>query len=112
MPGNVTFEFNRAELRPEFYDVLGSVALVLKEYEKTMVEIAGHTDDVGPEAYNQDLSERRASTVARFLGAQGVLGLRLFTQGFGESRPIASNATPAGREQNRRVELTLVPIVQ
>lgn len=112
MPGNVTFEVNRDDLRPDFFEVLNSVALVLKEYEKTMIEIAGHTDSTGEEAYNLDLSRRRASTVGRYLAAQGVMELRLFTQGFGESRPIATNDTPAGRQQNRRVELTLVPIVQ
>jgi outer membrane protein OmpA-like peptidoglycan-associated protein len=111
MPANVTFEFDRADLKSDFFDVLASVARVIKEYEKTMVEVSGHTDTTGPEAYNQQLSERRADTVARYLVAQGVLPLRVFTQGVGEHKPIASNATAEGRARNRRVELRLVPIV-
>jgi outer membrane protein OmpA-like peptidoglycan-associated protein len=112
MPGHVTFEFDRSDLRPDFYDVLGSVALVVKEYEKTVIEVAGHTDSVGSTSYNQELSERRADTVARFLTAQGVTQVRIFTQGLGEREPIASNETPEGRQANRRVELTLIPLVQ
>jgi outer membrane protein OmpA-like peptidoglycan-associated protein len=111
MPANVTFEFDRADLKPGFFEVLGSVALVIKEYEKTMVEVSGHTDSTGPEAYNQQLSERRADTVARYLAAQGVLPLRVFAQGIGEHQPVASNSTAQGRALNRRVELRLVPIV-
>ena len=110
MPGNVTFETNRAEIRGSFYDVLGSVGLVLKEYDKTLVEVMGHTDSTGSEALNQGLSEKRADSVGDYLVAQGVDRRRVLTRGFGERHPIASNDTVGGREQNRRVELRLVPL--
>ncbi len=112
MPGNVTFQVNRADLNPEFHRVLSSVAAVSKHYEKTMIEIDGHTDATGPDEYNRSLSERRADTVKRFFVSQGVREIRLFAQGIGENRPIASNDTVEGRALNRRVELTLVPIVE
>jgi len=110
MPGNVTFATDRAEIRADFYDVLNSVALVLDEYDKTIIEVTGHTDSTGPDDYNQTLSERRASTVGAYLGSQGVNPQRIVTQGFGETLPIAENTTPEGRQANRRVELRLVPL--
>ena len=110
MPGNVTFGTDQSSLRPEFFEVLDSVALVLKEFSKTQIEVAGHTDSTGAEAYNQSLSERRAATVAQYLRSQGVMDQRIVTVGYGEQYPIATNETAAGRQQNRRVELTLVPI--
>lgn len=110
MPGNVTFATNSTDIQSNFYGVLDSVSLVLKEYDKTVVEVAGHTDDQGAESYNQTLSERRAGSVARYLSSRGIDGMRLITVGYGEFRPSADNATAAGREQNRRVELTLAPI--
>lgn len=110
MPGNVTFETNRAEVKADFYAVLNSVSLVLDEFDKTVIHVTGHTDDTGTDAHNQDLSERRARTVGAYLEAQGIVTARVVMQGFGESRPIATNDTPKGRSQNRRVELTLVPI--
>ncbi|HEX7079818.1 MAG TPA: OmpA family protein [Gammaproteobacteria bacterium] len=110
MPGNITFALDSADLNANFYDVLGSVATVLNEFEQTVIEVAGHTDSTGSEAYNQQLSERRAASVAAFLRTRGVLPDRIIEVGMGESRPIASNSTPEGRQQNRRVELTLVPL--
>lgn len=110
MPGNVTFEFDRATIRPQFYAVLNSVSEVLKEFDKTVVEITGYTDSVGPDAYNQELSERRAESVAEYLGAQQVNRMRLVPKGRGERDPVATNETSEGREQNRRVELKLVPV--
>jgi outer membrane protein OmpA-like peptidoglycan-associated protein len=110
MPGNVTFATDSSSLNPQFFDVLSSVALVLKEYQKTLIEVAGHTDSRGDAAYNQRLSVQRASTVAQYLISQGIDPQRVVTQGYGENYPIASNDTEAGRAQNRRVELTLVPI--
>ncbi len=110
MPGNVTFAHDSADLNPAFFDVLNSVAKVLDKYEKTVVEVAGHTDSTGTEEYNQRLSERRADSVARFLESQGVMSQRIITVGMGESRPVADNSTAAGRQANRRVELTLVPV--
>jgi outer membrane protein OmpA-like peptidoglycan-associated protein len=110
MPGNITFEVDRSEIRPDFFSVLTSVGLVLKEYEKTLVEVAGHTDNTGADAYNQQLSEKRAQAVASYLQAQGVQPVRFLVVGYGETRPIANNSTPEGRSQNRRVEITLVPV--
>lgn len=110
MPGNVTFAFNDASLQSQFYPVLDDVARTLTEYNQTVVEVAGHTDSVGSDAYNHDLSVRRANAVAAYLANRGVMQQRLITVGAGESRPIASNETEEGRAQNRRVEITLVPV--
>jgi outer membrane protein OmpA-like peptidoglycan-associated protein len=110
MPGNITFAFNDANLQSQFYPVLDDVARTLTEYNQTVVEVAGHTDNVGSDAYNQELSVRRANSVAAYLQSHGVMQQRLITVGAGESRPIASNDTDAGRAQNRRVEITLVPV--
>jgi outer membrane protein OmpA-like peptidoglycan-associated protein len=112
MPGNITFATDSTELRTDFLDVLDSVTIVLKKYEKTMIEITGHTDSTGAASYNQQLSERRADAVARYLRSTGMMSARIATEGLGEHYPIASNATPAGRSQNRRVELRLVPITR
>jgi outer membrane protein OmpA-like peptidoglycan-associated protein len=112
MPGNITFKTDSADLRPDFFDVLNSVSLVLKEYDKTLLEVAGHTDSTGSAAHNQTLSEQRAATVARYLQSRGLNSQRIITVGAGATRPIASNATPEGRQANRRVELSLEPITQ
>ncbi|MEJ2256335.1 MAG: OmpA family protein, partial [Woeseiaceae bacterium] len=110
MPGNVTFATDSSDLSPAFFDVLSSVGTVLDEYEQTVVEVAGHTDSTGSEEYNQALSERRADSVARYLQSQGVIQQRLITAGMGELHPVADNGTSAGRQANRRVEITLVPL--
>ncbi len=110
MPGNVTFAVNSADISASFYPVLDSVGLVLNEFNQTMVEVAGHTDSDGSDAYNQQLSERRASSVVAYLVSRQVRGDRLLTVGAGETRPVASNATPEGKQQNRRVEITIVPL--
>lgn len=110
MPGNVTFKTDSSDLRPEFFDVLNSVSLVLNEFDKTLLEVAGHTDNTGSAAYNQTLSEKRASTVAQYLTSKGIRADRIITVGAGETHPIASNDTPEGRQANRRVELSLEPI--
>jgi outer membrane protein OmpA-like peptidoglycan-associated protein len=112
MPGHVTFATNSADLNSQFFSVLDGVTLVLKEYDKTVIEVAGHTDSTGSEQYNQALSERRAQSVAAYLVSHGVKSTRLITVGAGESRPIASNDTEAGRALNRRVELTIVPVTK
>ncbi len=112
MPGAITFDFDRSDIKPEFRPVLDNVARTLTEFNQTIVEVAGHTDSVGSDSYNQALSERRASAVASFLGSRGVMQQRMIVVGAGESRPIASNNTEAGRAQNRRVEITLVPVRQ
>lgn len=112
MPSNITFASNSADLNAQFYTVLDGVSMVLKEYNKTVVEVAGHTDSTGSDQLNQALSERRAQSVAAYLGSHGVVSTRLLTVGAGETRPVASNDTDQGRAANRRVELTLVPITK
>lgn len=110
MPGNVTFATDSSDLSPAFFGVLDSVGKVLGEYDRTVVEVAGHTDSTGSDAHNQGLSERRASSVASYLMSRGVVRQRLITVGMGESRPVADNASTAGRQANRRVEITMVPV--
>lgn len=109
MPGNVTFETDQAAIQSRFYPVLDDVALVLDEFDKSYVTVIGHTDSTGSDQYNQRLSQERANSVASFLINEGVMPERLIVRGRGESQPIASNATPAGREQNRRVEIQIEP---
>jgi outer membrane protein OmpA-like peptidoglycan-associated protein len=110
MPGNVTFATGSADLNSGFFGVLDSVALVLKEYDKTIIDVSGHTDSVGSDQTNQALSERRAGTVGQYLRSKGVEDQRIATAGYGKAHPVATNDTPDGRQQNRRVELTLTPL--
>jgi outer membrane protein OmpA-like peptidoglycan-associated protein len=112
MPSNVTFATNSADLNSQFFGTLDSVALVLKEYDQTLVDVLGHTDNTGGQALNQQLSERRAATVGDYLVSRGIATGRVVKQGFGFSRPAASNDTPEGRARNRRVEIVLSPITQ
>lgn len=109
MPGNITFDTNQSAIRSNFYDVLNSVAIVLNEFDKSFVDVKGHTDSTGSDEYNLALSERRANSVAQYLTSQQVLSQRLIVQGFGEAQPIADNNTMAGREANRRVEIQISP---
>jgi outer membrane protein OmpA-like peptidoglycan-associated protein len=110
MPGNVTFATNSSDLRPAFFEVLNSVGKVMQEFDQTVVEVAGHTDSTGSEEYNQGLSERRAGSVSQYLTARGISNERLITVGMGELRPVADNGTEEGRQANRRVEITVVPL--
>jgi outer membrane protein OmpA-like peptidoglycan-associated protein len=112
MPSNITFDFDSAQLKPQFDNTLDSVTLVLNQYTSTLITIRGYTDSIGSAQYNQQLSERRALAVAQYLAQKGVAQQRLAAVGFGKSNPIASNATPEGRAQNRRVELELEPITK
>ncbi len=112
MPGNITFVTNGHDLNANFYKVLDSVVLVLQEFKQTIIVVSGHTDSTGSDDYNQALSERRARSVTQYLTSRGVLEARIETVGFGESNPIATNATPEGRALNRRVELSLLPITE
>lgn len=112
MPGNITFDTNRRNLKSDFYDVLDSVAIVVKEYNKTTIVVAGYTDSVGSYAYNQKLSEDRARSVADFLVNKKINPVRIELVGFGEKNPVASNKTSKGRSLNRRVEITLFPITE
>jgi outer membrane protein OmpA-like peptidoglycan-associated protein len=110
MPGNVTFATNQSDVKADFYPTLNSVALVLKEYDKTLVDVVGATDSTGSPQHNMDLSLRRANSVAQYLQSQGVSPMRLQAQGIGPKDPIASNDTAEGRQANRRVELVLRPL--
>jgi outer membrane protein OmpA-like peptidoglycan-associated protein len=112
MPGDITFATNQSDIKPEFYEVLNSVVLVLKEFEKTSIHITGYTDSVGTFEYNIKLSEKRAQSVASYLQAQQVHPARLVTLGRGPQDPVASNDTEEGRARNRRVMLMLVPHVE
>ncbi|MDH3613550.1 MAG: OmpA family protein [Gammaproteobacteria bacterium] len=110
MPGNVTFATDSSDLSPAFFEVLNSVGTVLTEFDQTVVEVAGHTDSTGTDAYNQSLSERRAQSVSQYLQARQISNQRLITVGMGESRPVADNSSVGGRQANRRVEITMVPV--
>ena len=110
MPGNVTFATNSADLNAGFFAALDSVGLVVNEFNQTVIEVAGHTDSTGTDTYNQQLSERRAASVSAYLISRQVRPDRIIQVGMGESRPIADNTTESGRQLNRRVELTLVPL--
>jgi outer membrane protein OmpA-like peptidoglycan-associated protein len=112
MPSNITFRTGSADLDSRFFKVLDSVSLVLKKYDKTIVEVAGHTDSVGSDQMNQTLSERRAATVSQYLVSKGIRQERMIVIGAGKTRPVASNDTDEGRALNRRVELTLLPLKQ
>ena len=110
MPGNITFATGSSDINADFFSVLNSVALVVNKYEKTYIDIVGHTDNVGSAEMNQRLSEARANSVARYLESQKVLPARIVTSGMGMNNPIADNNTPEGRAQNRRVEIVLTPL--
>ena len=112
MPGNITFATNSYDIQSQFFDVLNSVAIVVKKYDKTQINISGHTDSSGSREYNQTLSEQRARSVGNYLRGQKVAASRISTYGYGFSYPVATNSTAAGRQQNRRVEIELQPIQQ
>ncbi len=110
MPGNVTFGTDSSDLNPAFFEVLKSVSKVVREFDQTVVEVAGHTDSSGSETHNQSLSERRASTVSQYLQTSDIASQRLIIIGLGESMPVADNSQSWGRQANRRVEITMVPL--
>ena len=110
MPGRITFYFGSANLKSAYYEVLNSVALVLKEYDKTYIDVYGHTDSIGSHNYNYKLSNRRANCVAEYIVAHGCKVQRFSIQGFGETKPIAPNTDKSGRAQNRRVEIEISPL--
>jgi outer membrane protein OmpA-like peptidoglycan-associated protein len=112
MPSSITFALNSSDLNSQFYSALDGVSLVLKEYDKTVIEVAGHTDSSGSDQYNQSLSERRAQSVTGYLASHGVKQQRLMTIGAGEAHPVTSNDTETGRAANRRVEMTIVPVTK
>lgn len=109
-PDNITFDVNRADVKPQFRPILDRLAQSLGQYPETVIQVEGHTDSTGAASYNQTLSENRAASVSSYLVQRGVDSQRLHAVGFGETRPIADNSTVAGRAQNRRVEILIVPI--
>ena len=109
MPGNITFPSNQYDIKGSFFKVLNSVSLVLKEYDKTKIVIGGHTDSDGDKSKNTILSKNRAQSVADYLASQGVDSSRIISDGYGSSQPIANNSNEAGKSQNRRVEINLMP---
>lgn len=110
IPLGVTFAYKSATVDPRFQPTVDRIAAVLAEFGSTYIDVYGHTDAVGGDAYNQVLSDRRAASVAAYLEGRGVRQARIGARGFGESHPIASNETDEGRAANRRVEIRIVPI--
>jgi outer membrane protein OmpA-like peptidoglycan-associated protein len=112
MPSGITFQVDRYDIQPQFQSTLDQVAQTLASYDQTYIDVLGHTDSTGSDAYNQVLSDRRAQAVSDYLAGRGVARARIGTRGYGESQPIASNDTDAGRSENRRVEIKVVPVTQ
>lgn len=112
LPDGVTFDFNRADLKPQFYPALDQVASTMAEYNQTIVEVSGHTDNVGSDEYNQRLSEQRANAVSNYLTGRGLMRERFEVVGMGERYPVADNTSDFGRAKNRRVEIRVVPLTQ
>lgn len=110
MPSNITFDVDSSRIQSQFSETLISVGLVLKKFNKTLINVYGYTDSTGAEDYNLKLSNDRARAVATVLANQGVDQRRFYISGMGEADPIASNATETGRSQNRRVEIQLSPL--
>ncbi|MFM7799057.1 MAG: OmpA family protein [Planctomycetota bacterium] len=110
MPGGVTFATNSSDINASFYPVLDKVAATLSEFNQTVIEVAGHTDSTGSRTYNMALSERRAGSVVGYLSSRGVASGRMIAVGAGPDHPVDTNETAEGRAQNRRVEITIVPV--
>lgn len=109
MPSSITFAFDKSAVKPQFYGTLNDISGVLNQYPETRVNVVGHTDNVGDAQYNQNLSMRRAKAVSSYMSGQGVSRARLREVGAGEELPVADNTTDAGRAQNRRVEVQIIP---
>lgn len=112
MPSGITFAYDKADVMAQFQPTLNEVASTLAEFPKTYIDVYGHTDSDGSDSYNQMLSERRAQSVATYLNQHGVQSARMATRGYGETQPIATNATEAGKAANRRVEIKIVPVTE
>ena len=110
MLGNITFDTNKSNIKPNFYSTLNKVAQTLTEDNKSGILVTGYTDSTGNDSINIPLSQARAQSVASYLASQGVSTTRINAQGQGSANPIASNATAEGREQNRRVEISIYAI--
>ncbi|WP_156680410.1 OmpA family protein [Sphingomonas profundi] len=110
IPSGVTFATNSAAIQPQFRQTLDQVAETLSTYNQTYLDVYGHTDSTGSDRINLPLSRDRATAVADYLATRGVQRARIGTEGFGASQPVASNATAEGRQENRRVEIKIVPV--
>ena len=110
LPDGVTFDVNSTAVKPQFRATLDQIAQSLQQYPNSLVDVYGHTDSTGSDAYNQTLSENRARSVGNYLSMRGVSAARLRTMGFGETQPVATNDTEEGRARNRRVEIKIIPI--
>lgn len=109
MPNDITFPLNGSDVKASSYRTLDSVAIVLKKYNKNLITVNGYTDSTGRVAYNDQLSRKRAVSVANYLSSQGVLPGRMAVHGYGPKGPVASNKTKTGRSENRRVEIIITP---
>lgn len=112
LPDGVTFDVDSTAVKPQFRATLDQISQNLQQYPNSLIDVYGHTDSTGSEAYNQTLSESRARAVGNYLSMRGVSAARVRTMGFGETQPVASNETDDGRARNRRVEIKIVPITQ
>lgn len=112
LPDGVTFDVGSSTLKPQFRETLDKIAASMNQYPNSLIDVYGHTDSTGSDAFNQTLSVNRASTVANYLASKGVSAARIRSQGFGETMPVGDNATADGRAKNRRVEIKIVPITQ
>lgn len=112
LKGDVSFDLNSDIVRPGLYNELDRISQIMIKYPQTSILVEGHTDSTGSDTYNQQLSERRANSVKTLLVQRGVQGPRISILGYGESRPVATNATPEGRQMNRRVEIRINPNAQ
>jgi len=110
MASDITFPVNGDQVNPQFYRTLAAVGEVLNEFNRTTIQVSGHTDSTGDDRYNLDLSQRRANSVAYILSQNGVMPQRMYVEGFGERFPVATNATVPGRARNRRVEIQIMPV--
>jgi outer membrane protein OmpA-like peptidoglycan-associated protein len=112
LPSSVTFDTDSTVIKPAFRDTLDTVAISLNKYPNSLIDVYGHTDSTGTDAYNQTLSENRARVVSDYLVTKGVTAARIRSTGFGKTQPVASNDTIEGRAANRRVEIKIVPVTQ
>ena len=107
MPGSITFDTNKSNIKSNFYGTLNKVSKTLAEDNKSVILVTGYTDNTGSDAINGPLSQSRAQSVKNYLSGKGVSGSRIDAQGAGSSNPIADNSSASGREQNRRVEISI-----
>lgn len=112
MTGETAFEVDSDQIQPGFYSTMDKISGVVNKYGKTKLSIAGHTDSTGSATHNQELSERRAESVREYLLNDNVYPARLSAAGFGKNRPIASNDSEDGKRQNRRVDITIIPVAE